>query len=666
MDLPSHNYSKNGNGTGSSLVQESLTSRVQDTTAGIERRARFEQKKLARNLLHHTSYFVLTFQGILVFLSLLSAWLLLFEFGLPQRKLLLSAAPLLILLRLTSIRIFNLHHGWWRYTGIPDAINVIKAVTVSTVAFCLVMKAVPEFHGLPNPVYFLEPVIAIFLLAGARIASRALAESMTADRSSKRCIVIGAGGASHSILREMRRPQSGYSAVGCVDDDRSKLGLRIHGVNVLGNVAELPRLAADYEVDEILIAVPSATDKQMQRFLEICSQTGVTFRTLPSLKEVLNGSISMNELREVRLEDLLGRRPVRMELAVVRREIEGRCVLVTGAAGSIGSELCRQITQYDPACLICMDQCETGLFHLEADLKRRRLHSDLIIRVADITDPTRMRSILETYLPGTVFHAAAYKHVPLMEVNVEEAIKNNIFGLTTLLNLAEDSGCESFVLISSDKAVNPTSIMGATKRIGELILASRPPTGMRCVSVRFGNVLGTAGSVVPVLQEQLRNHEPLTLTDPAARRFFMTLDEAVALVIQAFAIAAHGDILVLDMGEQLRILDVAQNLIKLSGRRQESVAITYTGLRPGEKLREELFYSSEQVLQTRHQRIKKARGHITPFAELQSRLDELRRQLTSADADALRKAVQELVPQYQWTTNVPAPDKYFQKSAAED
>jgi FlaA1/EpsC-like NDP-sugar epimerase len=662
MDLSLDKNSENGNGAGRGSTQPDPG--VHPLSHGQERPIA-EEKKFVRSLLRHSTYFVMAFQGGLIFLSLLSAWLLHFDFELPQKKLLLFAVPMLIGIRLTIIRVFNLHHGWWRYTGIPDVVNVLKAVVVSTLLFWLTMSSVPQFHGLPISIYVVEAIIAVFLLAGTRIISRALVDSVTEDaKSRKRCIVIGAGAASETILQEMRRSDSGYAAMGCVDDDPSKRGLRIGGAKVLGAVDELPHLAHLHAVDEILIAVPSATDAQMEHFLEICSQTGIPFRTLPGLKNILDGNVSINELREVRLEDLLGRHPVHIELAAVRREIEGRCVLVTGAAGSIGSELCRQIIQYDPACLVCVDQWETGLFHLEADLRRRRLHSDLIVRVADITDADRMHSILEAYLPGTIFHAAAYKHVPMMETNVEEAIKNNVFGVITMLDLAEESGCESFVLISSDKAVNPISVMGATKRIGELILASRPEAGMRCVSVRFGNVLGTAGSVVPVLQEQLRKQEALTLTDPEARRFFMTLGEAVSLVIQAFAIADHGDILVLDMGEQVRIVDLSRKLIKLSGRPGQSVRITFTGLRPGEKLEEELFYPAERVLPTRHERINKARGLITPWPELCRKLDELLARLETGNDDALRKSVQELVPEYRWEQS--APLKYFQKSAAED
>lgn len=664
MNSPLDKRSTNVNGAGQSSTPSTPT--AHQLSPGPEGPG-VEQKKLASSLLRHSTYFVMAFQGGLIFFSLLSAWLLRFEFELPQKKLLLISLPVLIGIRLIMIRVFNLHHGWWRYTGIPDVVNVLKAVIVSTLFFWLVVTAVPQLHGVPGSIYFLEAVIAVFLLAGTRIISRTLVDSVTEDaKSRKRCIVIGAGAASEIILQEMRRADSGYVSVGCVDDDPSKRGLRIGGAKVLGSVDKLPHLAYLHAADEILIAVPSATDGEMERFLEICSKTGIPFRTLPGLRNILDGNVSINELREVRLEDLLGRRPVHIELAAVRREIEGRCVLVTGAAGSIGSELCRQIIQYDPACLVCVDQWETGLFHLEADLRRRRLHSDLIVRVADITDADRMHSILESYLPGTIFHAAAYKHVPMMETNVEEAIKNNVFGLITMLDLAEEAGCESFVLISSDKAVNPISVMGATKRIGELILASRPEAGMRCVSVRFGNVLGTAGSVVPVLQEQLRKQEALTLTDPEARRFFMTLGEAVSLVIQAFAIADHGDILVLDMGEQLRIVDLSRKLIKLSGRPEQSVRITYTGLRPGEKLEEELFYPAEQVLPTRHERINKARGQLTPWPELCRKLDELQARLTTRNDEVLRKSVQELVPEYRWEQSTPASAKYFQKSAAED
>lgn len=605
------------------------------------------------------------FQGFLVCLSFLTAWIFRFNFGPWDKKLFLSSVAVLIVLRLIAFRVFNLHHGWWRYTGIPDAINVVKAVAASTLVFWGIFAELWRVAGFPRSVYWLEAVIAIFYLVGARVASRALAESVSQDvKSNRRCILIGAGAACHGILREVRRPQSGYSPVGCVDDDPSKRGMRIHGIKVLGKIDDLPHLVELHDLDEILIAVPSATDKQMERFLEVCGQTGVPFRTLPGLKDILHGSVGIKELREVRLEDLLDRRPVHIELAAVRREIEGRCVMITGAAGSIGSELCRQVIEYDPACLVCVDQWENGLFHLQADLNRRRRHSDLIVRVADVTDAPRMRAILETYLPGSVFHAAAYKHVPMMEANVEEAIKNNVFGLLNLLNLAEEAGCESFVLVSSDKAVNPCSVMGATKRIGELVLASRPQAGMRCASVRFGNVLGTAGSVVPLLQEQLRKNEPLTLTHPEARRYFMTLNEAVALILQGFAVAEHGDILVLDMGEQVRIVDLARKLVKLSGRPESRVAITYTGLRPGEKIDEELFYSSENVLPTSHDRINKARGAIMAWPELQPKLDQLRSQLTSADPDTLRQSVQALVPEYQWQLSI-APVNYS-KSAAED
>ena len=458
--------------------------------------------------------------------------------------------------------------------------------------------------------------------------------------------MIGAGSAAEIILREIRRPGSGFAPVGCLDDNRSKLGIRINNVPVLGTVDQLSDLMSAAPVDEVLIAVPSATGHQMRRFVEICNQANVNFRTVPALKDIIAGEVIVSQLREVSLEDLLGREPVQIDLESVRKEIAGRTVMVTGAAGSIGSELCRQILNYSPARLICLDQSETGLYFLRLDLMEHKNGAQLAFRVGDVCDAERVRSLLFEFRPEIIFHAAAYKHVPMMESNVQEAVKNNVLGLIGLLDVAAEAGCKSFVLISSDKAVNPTNVMGATKRICELIISSKPLNGMRCVSVRFGNVLGSSGSVIPVLKGQLRDHRPLTITHPDIKRFFMITPEAVALVLQAFAFGKHGDILVLDMGESVRILDLARSLIRLSGKSEHDVEIQFTGLREGEKLDEELFYGHEKVIPTSCEKIKRTNGALRNWGELRRQLDELRASMSIDGAAPIRAKIKEIVPEY--------------------
>ena len=560
------------------------------------------------------------------------------------------AAPLLIAIRLVAIARFGLLHGWWRYTGVSDALDVVKAIAFGSAGFLFVMRFVLGVVAFPRTVYILEALLSIGMLAGVRLISRILTESVSEISTSRRKVtLIGAGSAAQMVIREINRMKDIYEAVGCVDDDESKLGIRLQGVPVIGSVDQLPVLLATNPVDEILIAVPSATGKQMQRFVQICEQCGTRFKTVPTLRDLITGEGSIREFRDVNLEDLLGRDPVHIDLGSVRDRIEGRAVLVTGAAGSIGSELCRQILEYSPSTLICLDQSETGIFYLEQELSKFGAVGQTVFCVADVGDRERVRRIFAEYGPDVVFHAAAYKHVPVMERNVQEAIKNNVFALLDLLEIAEEHGCGSFVLISSDKAVNPTSIMGATKRIGELITACRPCNGMRSVSVRFGNVLGSNGSVVPVFQEQIRRSQPLSITHPEIKRFFMTGCEAVSLVLQAFAMGGGGDTLVLDMGKPVRILDLARKLIVLSGRSERDVGIRFTGLREGEKLKEELFYAAEEIHATPFEKIKRIRGPLVGWSLLQRQLRELKDAL-GVD-ELVRRKVKEIVPEYSYQLN---------------
>jgi FlaA1/EpsC-like NDP-sugar epimerase len=602
---------------------------------------------LAQTLLRKNSWFVGAFQAVLIFISLIVAWFLKFDFTLPDRRMLFQAACLLILIRMSMIAAFGLLHGWWRYSGLSDALDVAKCVASGSVIFIVVIRYPMGMAHFPRSIYVLEPLLSAGILIGLRFFSRVLAESVRQDlATARKVLLIGAGVGAQTVVREIGRPGSEYAPIGYVDDDRSKLGLKIEGIPVLGTVDQLPELVTTYPVDEVLIAVPSASSKHMQRFVEICERTPVKFRTVPALRDVIAQRVSLSDFRDVNVDDLLGRDPVEIDLHSVRGAIDGRSVLVTGAAGSIGSEICRQVLEHEPASLICVDQNETGMFYLEHELAPRRGKTLLRCHVADAGNRGRMEHIFHESRPEAVFHAAAYKHVPLMEENVSAAVQNNIFGLMSLLEVASENECRRFVLISSDKAVNPSNVMGATKRIGELVIAHQPTNGMRCLSVRFGNVLGSNGSVIPLLQQQLRKNEPLTVTHPEVTRFFMTIREAVSLVLQASVIGERGDTLVLDMGKPLLILDLVRTLIRLSGRNEKQVPIQFTGLRKGEKLFEELFYEDEEVDQTSFPKIKRARGAPQDWGTLLKKLDELEGALFASGADSVRAKIKQILPEY--------------------
>jgi FlaA1/EpsC-like NDP-sugar epimerase len=604
---------------------------------------------LARTLLRKNAWFVGAFQAVVIFFSLILAWFLRFDFTLPDRRLLFTGACLLIVIRMSAIAAFGLLHGWWRYTGLSDALDVLKAVFSGSVVFVLAMRYLFGVTGFPRAIFVLEPVLTAAMLINVRMFSRVLAESIRQDiTASKRVLLVGAGIGAQTVVREIKRPGSEYTPIGYVDDDRSKLGLNIEGIRVLGTVDQISELVDTYAVDELLIAVPSASSLQMQRFVEVCERTTVKFRTVPALRDVIAQRVSISDFRDVNLEDFLGRDPVEIDLQSVRCAIHGRAVLVTGAAGSIGSELCRQILEHEPQVLVCVDQDETGMFYLNRELSPRRGNAILRCHVADVADRKEMEHIFRESRPEATFHAAAYKHVPLMELNVSGAVQNNVFGLMSLLAVASENECKTFILISSDKAVNPSSVMGATKRIGELIIAHQPTNGMRCLSVRFGNVLGSSGSVIPVLQQQLRKNEPLTVTHPEMKRFFMTIREAVSLVLQASVIGEKGDTLVLDMGQPVPILKLVQTLVRLSGKTEQQVTIKFTGLREGEKLVEELFYWNEEVGQTSFPKIKRARGPLHDWLALARKLEDLEATLFLNGSSSVRARIKEIVPEYSY------------------
>jgi len=619
--------------------------------------AKTQQARWTATILKYRVGLIGLSQALVISFSLVAAWLLRFNFSLPDRRLLLWAAPVLVVVRLMAIARFGLLHGWWRYTDIGDAVAIAKAIASGSILFVVVMRFLLGNTAFPRAVYILEPLLSTLLLAGIRVFFRVVTEvGSMGTQTRKKVILIGAGTAAEMTLREIVRGESGYCAVACLDDDRSKIGARIHGVPVLGTVDDLPQFARHLDVQDVLISVPSATGKQTKRFVEICGKAQARFKTVPSLREILDERRDVSEFRDVRLEDLLGRDPVEIDMQTVRERIEEQTVVVTGAAGTIGSELCRQVLRYSPGKLLCVDQNETGMFFLQMELSQFEPKAHLVYCVADFGDGARMKTLFAEHKPGVIFHAAAYKHVPMMETNVSGAVKNNVIGLLALLDIAEENGCPSFVLISSDKAVNPANIMGATKRVGELIVSCRPGNSMRCVSVRFGNVLGSNGSVVPVLQKQIRENRHLTITHPEVTRFFMTTNEAVSLVLEAFAIGNHGDTLVLDMGSPIRILDLAKTLIRLSGKSEPDVSIRFTGLRDGEKLCEELCYASEHFCATSSSKIRKISGTPGLWDDLNRQLSRLSASICSEGPDRIRERIGEIVPEYARPSNARSPN----------
>ena len=595
-------------------------------------------------LLRCRSLLVLVLQAGLVGGSLLCAWLLRFDCRIPDANLLCIAAPLLIAIRLVLMPFFHLMHGWWRYTGISDAMDVLRATLTGSLAFLILVRYGIGLRAFPLSSYVLEGLITFTLLTGVRVLSRMLAETVRADSTSKRLLLVGAGHAAQMIIRETQEVKTGYAVIGCVDDNPQKKGLRVLGVPVVGSVEALAKIVGQQRIEEVLLAIPSATPAEMSRLVQICEKAEVAFRTVPAMSELIAGRVTLQQVREVSLNDLLGRSPVDLDLESMREHIQNRVVLVTGAAGSIGTELCRQIRTYEPKLLVCLDQNETGIFHLQHQLTDAGGDDRMVFCIADFCNPERMRRIFLSNGVEIVFHAAAYKHVPVMENNMEEAVSNNIFGLLALLNVAQNSKCQAFVMISSDKAVNPTNVMGCTKRVGELMLAAWPAEQLRCVSVRFGNVLGSNGSAIPLFQEQIRRNQPITITHPEMARFFMTVAEAVSLVLQAFVIGRSGDILVLDMGEPVRIADLAKTLLRLSGKPPQEFA--FIGLRPGEKLIEELFYSDERVSPSSCGKIACTESPQFPWLVLKQRLDELYVAMSLGKRAAILAQLKKIVPQF--------------------
>ncbi len=549
------------------------------------------------------------------------------------------------------INIFTgVHRGEWRFVSLPDLALIVRATVVGTISIAFILLIVTNrLEAFPRLVFILYALVSVLLMTGSRLLYRLYKDRHFTTRSGRKVVIFGAGAAGEQLLRDLTRNYPNrYDIVAFLDDDTKKIGRQIHRIPVVASPDVLQDLIYRWDIDLVLIAVPSANEKQMQRLVSICEATGVEFRTLPGAHELVSGRVQLSDLREVRIDDLLGRDPVKLDWHRIKHSLCDKTVLVTGAGGSIGSELCRQLASVCSAHLVLFDQSEYNLYRMQEEMLERFPDTNVTAVLGDICDLAATRNLFERFKPAAVFHAAAYKHVPLLEGQVREAIKNNAIGTRNIADLAHEFGAEKFVLISTDKAVNPSSLMGACKRVAEIYcqqLAGQSDT--KFITVRFGNVLGSAGSVVPKFQQQIKKGGPVTVTHKDMTRYFMTITEATQLILEASAMGEDGRIYVLDMGQPVLISELAEKLIRLSGKEPEhDIKIVYTGLRQGEKLHEELFHDEENLTNTDYEKIHLAATRFVEPEKVHAVFDSITDKLDSFD-DGLAQCLEKLVPEYQ-------------------
>ncbi len=589
---------------------------------------------------------------LMVPIAWVGAYWLRFNLGeIPDHYLVASTTALTVVVPVQAavLWFFGLYRGVWRFASMPDLVRIAKAVLVGAALIGFVFFMTTRLDSVPRSVLPLYIVLLGLLLGTPRFIFRWFKDAYLDARSGQRVVVMGAGKAGELLVRDLfRDAEHRYWPVAFLDDNPAKRGTEVHGVRVAGACDELPLVVQQWEATMVMIAIPSADSRAMKRLVRIAEQSGLPMRTLPSVHDVIAGRVGLQELREVSIEDLLGREPVALDWGMIRGKLARRVVLITGGGGSIGSELCRQVARLSPQSLVVLERSEFNLYRLESELKAEFPEVKTHLHLGDVCDGAAVRRLMDLYRPEVVFHAAAYKHVPILESQLREAVHNNVLGTRIVADAAAAARVQHFVLISTDKAVNPVNVMGASKRLAEVYcqnLNQRSQTSF--VTVRFGNVLGSAGSVVPRFQEQIAQGGPVTVTHPEVARYFMTIPEACQLIMQAAAMGTGGEIFVLEMGEPVTIKELAEQMIDLAGKVPgEDIEIVYTGLRPGEKLSEELFHAQEPLAPTSHRKILLAHHRAVEWQPLKGTVEEMARAVASYDEPRLAELVQRLVPEY--------------------
>lgn len=624
-------------------------------------------------------YIVFAIDLMLIAGSILAAHLVRFEFSMTEqeRSLFYQILPLVLLSKIVVFYFFDLYSGMWRYTSIADLINIIKASSISTLLIVfLILFSQNRFIGVPRSVFLIDWCLTILSVSGFRIYIRLYFEQggeklglsrsikvlsdlfMNKKQYSKNLLIIGAGDGGEKIFREIQsNTQLQYNVIGFLDDNPNKLDRKIHGVPVLGKIGDINSIVKIMGVDETLIAIPSADSKQMRHIVDCCKNSGVNYKTIPGLGELINGRVTVNAIRDVAYRDLLGRDVIKLDTQGIGAYLQNQCVLVTGAGGSIGSELCRQICRFLPSNIVLLDMAETPLYEIEIELKRNFGQKGVQIHpvLGDIKDTIFLEKTFETHAPHVVFHAAAYKHVPMLELQPWKAIENNVLGTFKLVEVVNKFNTRHFVFVSTDKAVRPTNVMGASKRLAEMIIQGQNGCRVsetRFLTVRFGNVVGSAGSVIPLFKKQIAMGGPVTVTHPEVTRYFMTIPEACQLILQAGAMGNGGEIFILDMGTPIKIDDMARDLIRFSGFEPDAdIGIEYIGLRPGEKLHEELITEGEGIVPTNHEKILVLKGIDCNLDVLNGEIETLAHLSAERDVISIKDKLQTTIPGYQ-----PQPD----------
>jgi FlaA1/EpsC-like NDP-sugar epimerase len=621
----------------------------------IERGTKEMVRKIIDNKLIIRRFFLVMCDIVIIIVSNIMGLLLRFDLSLSKvtphfMESIWDYLPINIILTLIVFYLFKMYHSLWRYAGVIEMQNVFSACVVASVIQFLGLKALRL--EVPRSYYFLYGGVLLLLTIGSRFTYRFLRSKLHARRNRgdlKKVMIIGGGNAANALIKEIvTSDHIRNMTVKCViDDDPAKQGSYIQGIKVVGTRYNIVECATFYQIDEIMIAMPSASKKIIREIVDICKETECELKILPGMYQFMNGEVSISKLRKVDVEDLLGRDSIKVDLDSIMGYVKGKVVLVTGGGGSIGSELCRQLAAHEPKQLIVFDIYENNAYDIQQELLKKYPNLDLVVLIGSVRNTSRINYVFKTYHPNIVYHAAAHKHVPLMEVSPNEAVKNNVLGTWKTVQAANLYGVERFVLISTDKAVNPTNVMGATKRICEMIVQTynkRSKTDF--VAVRFGNVLGSNGSVIPLFKKQIAVGGPVTVTHPDIIRYFMTIPEAVSLVLQAGAYAKGGEIFILDMGEPVKILDLAVNLIRLSGYKPyDDIDIEFTGLRPGEKLFEELLMDEEGMQDTENKLIHIGKPIEIDEEKFLRQLEDLN-QVCLAEPMEIRRMIKEIVPTY--------------------